>query len=103
MSGRLLLLVLGLCILASGCATMGRPVAAANPVFVAASNEEAVWERTVDVVHDYFEIARENPILGSQPGVIETRYKTGASLFEPWHRDSHGLESRLESTAQSIR
>jgi hypothetical protein len=88
---------------ASGCAA-GRPLAqAGNPVFVAAQNEEAVWERTVDVVHDYFEIARENRIIGSQPGVIETRPKVGASLLEPWHRDSQGLYNRTESTFQSIR
>ena len=61
----------------------GPPVA--NPVFVRANNSEEAWERTVDVVHDYlFEIERENK-LG---GVIETRYKTGASLMEPWHPDS---------------
>lgn len=82
---------------------MQRPMVAANPIFVAANNEEAVWERTVDVVHEYFDIARENRIVGSQPGNIETKYKVGAGMLEPWHRDSHGLESRLESSMQSIR
>lgn len=82
---------------------MNRPTATTNPIYVAANNEEAVWERTVDVVHEYFEIARENRILGSQPGVIETKYKVGASVFEPWHADAHGLENRLEGTLQSIR
>lgn len=96
------LILLGCCCLGSGCA-LGRNMEAPNPVFVAANNEDAVWERTVDVVHQYFDIARENRIVGSQPGVIETHYKTGAGLFEPWHKDSPGLESRLESTAQSIR
>jgi hypothetical protein len=85
----------------SGCVTMdagGPPVA--NPVFVRANNSEEAWERTVDVVHDYlFEIERENK-LG---GVIETRYKTGASLMEPWHPDSVGQANRLQSTLQSIR
>lgn len=75
----------------------------ANPVFVQATDENGVWERTVDVVHDYFDIERENRIVGSQPGVIETKYKTGASLLEPWHRDSPGFDSRLESSLQSIR
>ena len=82
----------------AGCA-MSRPMVAANPIFVPADNPEAVWERTVDVVHDYFEIARENHL----DGVIETEPKTGATLLEPWHRDSHGFENRLESTLQSIR
>jgi hypothetical protein len=55
------------------------------------------------VVHDYFDVARENRMIGTQPGVIETRYRIGASLLEPWHRDSHGLENRLESSLQAIR
>ncbi|WP_010587012.1 hypothetical protein [Schlesneria paludicola] len=71
-----------------------------NPVFVRANNPEEAWERTVDVVHDYlFEIERENK-LG---GVIETRYKTGASMLEPWHPDSVGSANRWQSTLQSIR
>jgi hypothetical protein len=96
------LMLLGLCLSGSGCA-MRRPVIAGNPIFVPARNEDAAWERTVDVVHDYFDIARENRILGSQPGIIETTYKIGASVLEPWHRDSYGLDNRLESTLQSIR
>lgn len=85
----------------NGCATIqnsGGPVS--NPLFVRANNHEVAWERTVDVVHDYlFEIERENK-LG---GVIETTYKTGASVLEPWHPDSVGTDNRLESTLQSIR
>lgn len=85
----------------TGCVSMdahGPPVA--NPVFVRANNPEEAWERTVDVVHDYlFEIERENK-LG---GVIETRYKTGASALEPWHPDSVGPVNRLQSTLQPIR
>jgi hypothetical protein len=96
------LIVLGLCGSLSGC-VFNRPMVAGNPVFVPAGNEDAAWERTVDVVHDYFDIARENRMIGSQPGEIETRYRIGASLLEPWHRDSYGLENRLESSLQSIR
>jgi len=96
------LLLLGLCGPLSGCA-MRRPVVAGNPVFIPVANEDFAWERTVDVVHDYFDIARENRIVGSQPGIIETRYRIGASLLEPWHHDSHGFDNRLESTLQSIR
>lgn len=85
----------------SGCATIpsyNTPVN--NPVFVRANNQEDAWERTVDVVHDYlFEIERENK-LG---GMLETRYKTGAGVLEPWHGDTVGLDNRLESTLQSIR
>jgi hypothetical protein len=96
------LILVGLCVSGSGCA-MRRPVIAGNPIFVPAQNEDAAWERTVDVVHDYFDIARENRILGSQPGIIETRWRIGANVLEPWHHDSHGLDNRLESTLQSIR
>lgn len=97
------LMLLCLCGPISGCAFSRPATVAGNPIFVPAQNEEALWERTVDVVHDYFELARENRIVGSQPGVIETRYKVGSSLLEPWNSDSHGLENRAESTLQSIR
>lgn len=71
-----------------------------NPIFVAGGEMEQIWERSVDVLHDYrFEIDRENKL----DGIIETKYKVGASLAEPWHRDSVGLENRIESTLQSIR
>ncbi len=73
---------------------------ASNPVYVAANNHEAVWERIVDVLHDYqFRIASENKLDGR----IETDYKTGASFLEPWHRDSVGVENKWESTLQPIR
>ena len=97
------LLLVAWCGSISGCAFGRPPVVAGNPVFVPAGNEDAVWERTVDVVHDYFDLLRENRIVGTQPGVIETRWKVGSSLLEPWHRDSYGLRNRTESTLQSIR
>lgn len=89
-------------LLVAGCRSFGiAPTAAApEPFFVAATDQETVWEQVVDVLHDYpFEIARENKL----DGVIETRYKIGASLAEPWHQDSVGFENRLESSLQSIR
>ena len=92
-------------VLANGCAMMGprlgfAPAAAANPIYVASYNENAVWEATVDVLHEFhFDIARENRLSR----VIETAYLTGAGVLEPWHSDSVGLENRLESTFQSIR
>jgi hypothetical protein len=73
---------------------------ASNPIFIPSSSHEAVWERTVDVLHDYpFEISHENKL----DGVIETKYKTGSSFTEPWHKETIGFENRLESTLQSIR
>ncbi len=97
------LILLCLCGLTSGCAFGRPPAVAGNPIFVPASNEDQLWERTVDVVHDYFDIARESRMVGSQPGVIETRYKVGSGILEPWQRDSYGLENRFESTVQSMR
>jgi hypothetical protein len=95
------LLMLLLLTTTGGCASLpSRQVAVSNPIFVRANNHEEAWERTVDVVHDYlFEIERENK-LG---GVLETRYKTGANVLEPWHGDSVGARNRAESTLQSIR
>lgn len=87
--------------LCAGCAVF-RPSAPAvsNPIVVRGNDPDYVWERTVDVVHAYlFEIERENRL----DGVIETRYKTGASWLEPWHPDSVGSDNRWESSLQSIR
>ncbi|MFQ5731399.1 MAG: hypothetical protein ACE5KM_05525 [Planctomycetaceae bacterium] len=75
-------------------------VAPSQPFFVSAGDSETVWEQIVDVLHDYpFEIERETKL----DGIIETKYKVGAGLAEPWHRDSVGLYNRLESSLQSIR
>ncbi|HUQ70087.1 MAG TPA: hypothetical protein VM165_11215 [Planctomycetaceae bacterium] len=99
-SPRTLLAGLGLAAVV-GCAMLPRQAATTNaPVFVRANDGDVVWERTVDVVHTYlFEIERENRL----DGIIETRYKTGASALEPWHADSVGAANRWESTLQSIR
>lgn len=90
-------------LIGSGCAVpLHQPdlLQADAPIFVPGNNEEVVWERVVDVIHDYrFRIARENKLVG----MIETKYKVGASILEPWHRDSVGPANRLESTFQSIR
>lgn len=93
-----LLLVATIPLALSGCA-MTRPAVTDGQLFVRAQNEEQVWEKTVDVVHDYFFIERENHF----DHVIETKYKVGSGLMEPWQRDSVGFRNRLESTLQSIR
>lgn len=86
----------------AGCATPSRtafqPVS--NPLSVTAVNEDQLWERTIDVLHDYhFRIERENRIAR----VIETAPRVGSGVLEPWNNDSVGLDSRMESTLQSIR
>ncbi len=87
-----------------GCALTGNQVTARanNPIYITGGpeNHEYIWERVVDVIHDYrFPINRENK-LG---GVIETDYRIGSGVLEPWHPDSVGWENRLEATLQSIR
>lgn len=80
--------------------SLSRVVNPPQPLFVAGNDPEVAWERVVDVLHDYpFEIAREN----KENGIIETEYKTGGNLLEPWHRDSVGFRNRLESGLQAIR
>ncbi len=76
------------------------PVRAPNPLVVQTTNEDLVWDRMVETLEDFqFPILSEN----RQTRKIETDYKVGASLFEPWHKDSVGFTSRLESTLQSVR
>ncbi|MBL8849720.1 MAG: hypothetical protein JNG89_08545 [Planctomycetaceae bacterium] len=97
-------LTLVVCLFAAGCQMPGAPwqstVPAANPLGVWAGNDDVLWERTVDVLHDYqFQIVREDRLAR----VIETEYKVGSGCLEPWHHDSVGPYNRLESTLQSVR
>ena len=76
------------------------PAGPPQPLFVASTNSELVWERIVDVLHDYpFEIERENKL----DGIIETKYRIGSTMLEPWFRDSPGLRNRVESGIQTVR
>ncbi len=82
----------------TGCVSMSQPCS--NPLFVRANNCEDVWERTVDVLHAYqFPIDRENKL----DGTIESKYKIGSGVLEPWHADSPTFGDRLESSLQTIR
>jgi hypothetical protein len=120
MAGKLSrLLTLGLVIAASSCTAMppiataptgGGPGAVANgpianPIFVAANSGNPdsdlfLNERAADVLAKYnFEIDTTNQLEGT----IATQYKVGSSVLEPWHRETIGLDNRLESTFQPIR
>jgi hypothetical protein len=74
---------------------------------VPVANDEAAWEQIVDVVTDYFPVAREQQARRSGPvwteGRIETRYVSGATIFEPFSKNSVGAFNRWESTFQTIR
>ena len=72
----------------------------ASSIQVSDSQRDPLWERAVVVLNrNHFQVARESKL----EGVIETNYRAGSNLLEPWHPDSVGLENRLESTLQSIR
>jgi hypothetical protein len=106
-------LALMVCALAASCTTAPvgtQPGLMANgppqtpPLFVPAAtdpnSELALNERAMDVLHYYnFEVDSTNQLEGT----LVTYYKTGSGILEPWHRESVGLASRLESTAQPIR
>ncbi|TWT50342.1 hypothetical protein Pla22_30840 [Rubripirellula amarantea] len=78
-----------------------------NPLDLPPAEDVFVWSQVVDAVDDYFRIAREQPVQNSGnmilDGRIETSYRIGASIFEPWRKDSTAGFERLQSTLQSIR
>jgi hypothetical protein len=83
-----------------GCATTGATkVVGDNPMIVPTGDFEAVYNASVVVVDQYFDIATEDRIQRK----IVTQPKTGATLLEPWEGDSVDFDERLESTLQSIR
>ncbi len=78
-----------------------------NPIELPPTSDQFVWSQVVDSVDDYFHIAREQPVQNSDgiilDGRIETAYKIGSSVLEPWGKDSTAGFERLQSTLQSIR
>jgi hypothetical protein len=99
-------------ILMGGCAStswFGRPPVqpAENPLFVAATDREFLWNNLVDTVDDYFKVQREERVrlVGGvlTEGRIETFYATGSSYLEPWRTDSTPGYEKLHATLQTIR
>lgn len=78
-----------------------------NPLELPPVADDFVWSQVIDAVDDYFRIVREQPVQNSSgiilDGRIETSYRIGASMFEPWRKDSTAGFERLQSTLQSIR
>ena len=78
-----------------------------NPLQLPPVNDQFVWSQVVDAVDDYFPIASEQPVQNSRgmylDGRIETAYRIGASVLEPWRKDSTAGFERIQSTFQSIR
>ena len=74
--------------------------AGASSIQVSDSYRDSLWERAVVVLNrNHFQVARESKL----EGIIETQYRGGSGLLEPWHPDSVGLSNRIESSLQSIR
>src|SRR3990172_571242 len=111
----------GLCllILATGCGLHpglhglhpGNPppqaALAQNPMYVPLSDREFLWNQLVDTMDDYFDIEREERVrlVGGvlTEGQLDTFPQPGATILEPWLKDSsHGFE-RKYATLQSIR
>jgi hypothetical protein len=78
-----------------------------NPLLVPVIHYEAAWESIVNIVEDYFRIAREEQVqqVGQvlTEGRIETLPQSGATLLEPHRPDSVGHFNRTLATYQTIR
>lgn len=78
-----------------------------NPLYVRATNPDAAWEAIAATVARYQPIRSEQRVMqqGSMltEGRIETKWRPGSTIFEPWRRDSAGAYDRWQSTLQTIR
>lgn len=97
---------------AAGCAStswFSRPPVppAENPLFVAATDREFLWNTLVDTVDDHFKVQREERVrlVGGvlTEGRIETFYAVGSTYLEPWRNDSTPGYEKLHATLQTIR
>jgi hypothetical protein len=70
-----------------------------NPLVIPSIDFETIWNTTVAVIDEYFEIANENRLQRR----IVTQPNVGGSVLEPWNEDAGDLYDRLESTLQTIR
>jgi hypothetical protein len=82
------------------------PAVSANPVFIPIADPHCAWEVIADVVDDYFQIEREEPVrlIGNIPteGRLDTLPSVSPTVFEPWRKDSVGPD-RVENTLQTMR
>ena len=78
-----------------------------NPLELPPVNDQFVWSQVIDTVDDYFRISREQPVQNSSSyvldGRVETSYRVGGSIWEPWRKDSTAGFEAVQSTLQSIR
>lgn len=90
---------------------MGHPTASLpglqNPLLIPVTDRDLLWEQVIDTLDNYFVIQREERVRQVGDVLLEGRIETfpvgGATILEPWRKDStHGFE-RMQSTLQSIR
>ena len=91
----------------AGPVTQPLPAVPRSSAVIPPLDAEQVWTQMVDVCDDYFKIHSEQRVVfsGGVPteGRIDTFPQTGATILEPWRRDSVGWGERWEATLQSIR
>ena len=76
------------------------PAGGASTIQITDNQRDFLWERAVVVLNrNHFQVSRESKL----EGIIETAYRGGSGLLEPWNPDSVGLSNRMESSLQSIR
>ena len=78
-----------------------------NPMLVSIADRDLLWDQVIDSLDDYFIVQREERVRQVGDVLLEGRIETfpagGATLLEPWRKDStHGSE-KLQSTLQSTR
>jgi hypothetical protein len=82
------------------------PAVQANPIFIANTDPEYVWDVVHDIIDDEFRIEHEEPIRVLDGVITEGRLDTypqpSATLLEPWRRDTASKYDKLESTLQSM-
>lgn len=96
------ILCVGVSSFQSGCSMARRlrgDIPVSNPLIIPSIDFETIWNSTVAVIDEYFEIATEN----RQQRRIVTQHNVGGSVLEPWNEDAGDLYDRLESTLQTIR
>lgn len=89
----------------------GQTVVMPNPMEIPVPDVDFTWNQIVDMVDDYFDIAKEQPVrevgrdVGGvlMPGSIVTQPKVGATCAEFLQRDSTKGYERLHATLQSLR
>lgn len=117
MAGRLRTLLVGFLIAATlcGCHAWSTVPGAApggfpllpNPLPVPVVDREVLWNQLIDTVDSYFKIQREERVRQVGEVLVEGRIETypldGATLLEPWRKDSTPGYEKLHSTLQSVR